>query len=314
MARYVKISTIGGALDAGAETSYEKMAEQVIDYWDNKLASVVPDKPDMIVLPEMCDRLEGLPDDKTLKYYDTNRDMLFEFFSKKAKENNCYLVYSTLRKCDDNSVRNSSIVLDRKGEPAGIYDKNHIVIQEATDRGITSGDKAELIECDFGKIACVICFDLNYDQLRKKYIAAKPDLIVFPSMFHGALAQSFWAYTCRAHFVRSIGLPTIKSQIRDPFGDVLAATTEYYDFATAEINLDCRLAHLDFNYDKITALKKKYKDKVEVKDPGNFATVLISSKSNSVGIDEMFDEFGIEAIDDYLARSLEYHNGSAGPA
>ena len=49
-------------------------------------------------------------------------------------------------------------------------------------------------------------------------------------MYHGGLAQSIWAYTCRSYFVGSVykGTP---SEIRNPMGDIVATTTNYFDFA-----------------------------------------------------------------------------------
>src|SRR4030042_1464053 len=103
----------------------------------------------------------------------------------------------------------------------------------------------------------IICFDLNFDELRLQFAAKKPDIILFSSMYHGGLVQNLWAYSCRAYFIGSVykGNP---SEIRDPTGKIMAASTNYYDFAVARINLDSKLVHLDYNRPKFTALKEKY--------------------------------------------------------
>ena len=86
-------------------------------------------------------------------------------------------------------------------------------------------------------MACAICFDLNFDELRLVYAKAKPDLIVFSSMFHGGIMQAYWVYSCRCHFVSAVGFPAIRSEIRNPHGRVIASTTDHYDFVTATVNL-----------------------------------------------------------------------------
>jgi len=308
MANRIKISSIGAkALSVDVSVTYQDMVRQMLSYWDAKLRQVLPDQPDLIVLPEMCDLPEGLSNEKELDYYQQGQDLLFEFFTGQARKHKCYLVYPTIRTLEDNSRRNSCMVLDRQGTVAGIYDKNHIVISENTERWTLCGSQAPLIDCDFGKIACAICFDLNFDPLRSKYIAARPDLLVFPSLFHGGLQQAWWAYSCRCHFVAAVSGHAVPSQIRNPHGNVLASTTNYIDYVTASVNLDCKLVHLDENREKLVALKEKYKTQVDINDPGLFGSVLVTSESEAVDVNDMLGEFNIELLDDYLQRSLKFH-------
>jgi hypothetical protein len=150
-----------------------------------------------------------------------------------------------------------------------------------------------------------ICFDLNFDELRLKYVKEKPDLIIFSSMYHGGVAQNIWAYTCRSWFVASVYRQT-PSQIRNPMGEVVASSTNYFDYTVSRINLDCRLVHLDYNRDKLRALKEKYGPTVTISDPGELASVLVTSENDKVTVDQMIKEFGIELLDDYLDRARAF--------
>ena len=200
--------------------------------------------------------------------------------------------------------RNSCVVIDRNGDIAGIYNKNFPTIGEM-ESGIKASDEAAVIKCDFGRVAIAICYDLNFDELRMRYVKEKPDLILFSSMYHGGVAQSIWAYSCRAYFVGSVYRPT-PSEIRNPMGQVVASSTNYFDFAVARINLDCELVHLDYNLPKLTALKEKYGTGVTVSDPGELASVLVTSEESKITADGMIKEFGIEILDDYLNRAREF--------
>ena len=153
-------------------------------------------------------------------------------------------------------MRNSIVLLDRNGEIAGTYDKNHPTIGEL-EQGKLPGTEVPIVECDFGRVALVICFDLNFDRLREQVKAAKPDLILFCSNYHGGLMQAYWAYSCRSHFVGSIRRMA-PSEIRNPLGNVVATNTDYFDYAVAEVHLDCESAHFDFNGKRFKAMKKKY--------------------------------------------------------
>lgn len=304
---HVRIATLGPkppSVDANAEP--QKVVERMIAHWKGRFAQVLPDKPDLIVVPEACDRPSGLSLEKRLAYYRVRKNQVRDYFAQVAKENHCYMVYSAAREMDDGTWRNSSVLIGRDGQIVGAYNKNHVVIEETTQGGILCGREAPVFECDFGRVVFAICFDLNFDELRLKYVKAQPDLIIFSSMYHGGLMQSYWAYSCRAHFVGAVaGLPC---EIRDPLGDVLASNTNYFDFVVADVNLDCRLAHLDYNWTRLRALNARYGPKVTIKDPGFLGSVLITSEHETITADEMIAEFEIELLDDYMARALAHRH------
>ena len=303
---FVTIATIGPSpLTVSANTSPQNVVKRVISHWKHHFSRVLPDKPDLIVVPEACDRPRGISRENLNEYYLIRKNQVRDYFAQVAKENNCYIVYSAKRQVKDGTWRNSSVMLDRKGKVAGIYNKNHPTIGE-NDGGILSGRDAPVIECDFGRVAFAICFDLNFDEIRLKYVKAKPDLIVFSSMYHGGMMQTYWAYSCRSHFVGAIAGRATPSQIRNPLGEVIASNTNYFDYAVATVNLDCEVVHLDENWGRLRAMNAKYGPKVKITDPGLLGTVLIASEHETISIDEMIEEFKIERLDHYFARSLAY--------
>jgi hypothetical protein len=76
----------------------------------------------------------------------------------------------------------------------------------------------------------------------------------------------------------------------------------------ADVNLDCRLAHLDYNWGRLRDLKNKYGPKVTVRDPGFLGSVLIASEDDKIPVDDMIAEFKIELLDDYMARALAHRH------
>ena len=305
---YITIATIGSRpTSIAADAEPQKVVERMIAHWKRQFAQVLPDRPDLIVVPEACDRPGGFSAEKLLEYYKIRKDQMQQFFARTARENKCYIVYSAYRVIPDGSRRNSSVLIDRKGNVVGIYNKNHPTIGEI-ENGTLCGREAPIIECDFGRVAMAICFDLNFDELRLKYAKSKPDLIIFSSMYHGGLMQSYWAYSCRCHFVGAIAGKETRSEIYNPLGQVVASNTNYFNFAVAAVNLDCALVHLDYNWERLRKLKAKYGPKVKITDPGCLGSVLISSEHETVSVDEMIKEFEIELLDDYFARSLAYRH------
>jgi len=305
---YITIATIGsGPASVTSDAKPQQVVDKMIDHWKRQFAKVLPDRPDLIVVPEACDRPSGFSGEKLQKYYKVRKDQVQQFFAKTARENNCYMVYSAYRIMPDGTKRNSSVLIDRKGNLVGIYNKNHPTIGEIENRTLC-GKEAPVFECDFGRVAMAICFDLNFDELRLKYVKAKPDIIIFSSMYHGGLMQSYWAYSCRCHFVGAIAGRAAPSEIHNPLGQTIASNTNYFDFAVARVNLDCELAHLDYNWGKLRKLKAKYGPKVTISDPGCLGSVLVSSEHETISVDEMIKEFEIELLDDYFTRALAYRH------
>lgn len=305
---YIKVSSIGARpyklnIEADMQSSLDKM----LHHWSREIEQVLPDRPDLIVLPEACDRPPDLPVQTLLEYYRARGDQVLDFFAGIARDNRCYIAYSAVREVEDGTYRNSTRVIDRKGSVAGVYNKNHLIIEETTKRGVLCGREAPVIECDFGRVACAICFDLNFDELRLKYADARPDIILFSSMYHGGLMQSYWAYSCRSHFIGCIAGPP--NSVISPVGEIIAAGTNYFDYVTAAINLDCCVVHLDYNWEKLRQLKQKYGPKIRVRDPGFLGSVLLSSETEEFTVKEVVREFEIELLDDYMKRALAHrHN------
>jgi len=302
MANYVKISSIGAAgLPYDGSEDWRALVDGMKAYWRGQFELVLPEKPDLIVVPEACDRYNGMNDQARAAYYAARGEQIRDLFAETARKNNCYVAYSAARPLPDGTWRNSTQILDRQGEIAGIYNKNHLVVTELVENGLC-GKEAPLIQCDFGTIGCAICFDLNFEQIRLAYVRQRPDLILFCSMYHGGLMQAYWAYSCRAHFVGCIhGLP---NAIISPVGETIAQSTNYFRHVTAAVNLDCAVAHLDFNGPKFEAMRRKYGPKVRVHDPGHLGAVLVSSETEAFTVADLVAEFEIELLDAYWTRSL----------
>ena len=301
MANNVRISIVAPRPPTGNPGTGQSAVDRMITFWREKLAQVLPDAPDLIVVPEACDRFPEQSLAERLRYYRARGNRVRDMMGDLAADYRCYIAYSASREMPDGSWRNSTQVIDRYGEILGVYDKNHLVVTEI-DAGCVCGRDAPIIACDFGRVACAICFDLNFDDLRCQYVASRPDLILFSSMYHGGLMQSYWAYSCRAHLVTAVA--GLQSGILSPVGHVIASNSNYFDFVTATVNLDCKVVHLDFNWDKLSAMKEKYGVDVTVFDPGLLGAVLITSETDAMTSDDLIAEFGIELLDGYWERSL----------
>ncbi len=308
MARYIRVSVLGRKNPYSVDVSQgmRRAVEEMKECLRKEIELVLPEKPDLIVLPEACDRPMNLPASERKNYYLERGSEILDFYSEVARNNNCNIAYSAVRDVPDGTFRNSTIMINREGKIDGIYNKNHIVEGERTQGDIYCGTDAPIIECDFGKVGCVICFDLNFEPIRRKYENQRPEMLIFSSNYHGGIMQNYWAYACRAYFVCAFGYG--ESTIVSPVGETVATSSSYFSYFTRTINLDYAVAHLDYNWGKLRAMKEKYGPGVTIHDPGHLGSVLISSELNGVSAMDMVKEFEIELLDDYIARSLEFHD------
>ena len=307
MSNYVTLSTIGAKEPDFSPlpknfSAYEKEIKAELQ---RQIDLMLCDKPDLIILPECANRYVPNTRPELKEYYKYLGDSIVEFLKPIAIDNNTNIAYSAVRYTgidEPKPYRNSTVYIGRKGEICGVYDKNHLVIEENTELDIKYGTEAKLIELDFGKVASAICFDLNFDELLDKYKPQKPDLIVFCSMYHGGyMRQAQWAYTCRCYLASAVG--ELQSSIINPYGDIVAKSTIYTKHTSAQINLDYALCHFDYNREKIWAAKKKYKEALTVHDPDLVGSVMLSCESDDMTVHDIISEFEIEKLDDYLNRA-----------
>ena len=281
----------------------QKIVDRMIEYWRRELNKVLIHTPDLILVTEFCDDPLGLTREERTDYYKVRGNQIHDFFASMAKANRCYIAFGTKRE-DNGGWWNSIVVLDREGKVAGIYNKNYPTMGEMNG-GIRASNETPIIQCDFGTVAGALCFDLNFDELRDRYAALKPDILLFSSWWHGGLEQGKWAYTCRSYFVCSYAFQTFRSEIRNPFGEVIATSTHNLNYAVATVNLDRQIIHQDRNLVKIVELKKKYGDKVIIADQGEIGVLMISSEHERISAADMVKEFDIELLDNYLERAKQ---------
>jgi len=221
----------------------------------------------------------------------------------------CYAEFAAAEKCcvagpvklrERGRVYNAVAILGPDGRLLGAYRKNFLTRAEL-EQGLTPGDGPVMIETPIGRLGGAICFDLNFTSLLEQYARLRPDILVFPSMYHGGLMQACWAYRCQAHFVSA--LPFLGGGILDPLGRSVAQTDCYSPVAEAVVNLDRLLVHLDFNQEKFPAIRRRYGDNVQIVIPANLGCAMLASTVPGRTAADIVREFGLERLHDYFADS-----------
>lgn len=305
MAKNVKIVTFSFN-PARLQNKPEK--QSVVDYeieWLNKhIQPVLIEKPDLIVMPEVCDLPMDIERETKVAYYEERGERVLNFLKGVAKENHCYIAHSAVRKAEDGYNRNSVQMIDREGNLIGCYDKNYLCPPgENLYSNCICGRDAAIFECDFGRVGAILCFDLNFEEMRKKYKALKPDLMLFSSAFGGGLMKNFFAFETRSYFVSSCAYDC-PAEIINPLGETIRKTTNHYHYIVETINLDYAIVHLDHNWEKIRAAREKY-PLLKLADVGFIGVVMLSYEGEDTSAKEIVKEFEMRFADEYLDWARE---------
>lgn len=223
---------------------------------------------------------------------------LYMDFARKEK---CH-VAGSLKLKEKGRIYNAIVFIDDHGIPVGSYRKTFLTSGEL-DQSLSPGKGAVVVDTKIGRLGGLICFDLNFRELREEYAKLKPDILVFSSMYHGGFVQSVWALECRSFFVSALTCLCFGGGILDPLGTPLSITDCYNKTAGARINLDRVVVHLDRNREKFPDIERKYGDKVRIQIPPNIGPAIIYSNARNRSASDIVREFGLELLDDYFARA-----------
>ncbi len=123
------------------------------------------DNPDLIMLPELW----GVGFNSYDLYAQNCEDIYGETVSTLAdlaKNKNAYIFTGSFIEKRNNSMYNTAVLLDRKGEIAARYSKIHLFGDES--KYLSRGDKTAVDETDLGIIGLSICYDLRFPELFRK--------------------------------------------------------------------------------------------------------------------------------------------------
>ncbi len=224
-----------------------------------------------------------------------------------AKRYKTLIVWPRLEFQPDRGVRNTSILIDRDGAVLGRYDKMFPTVTEL-EKGVVPGTDCPVFETDIGRVGLLICFDMNFPEVRTALAKGKPDVVVFSSMYRGALQAQALAFELGSFVVTAIA--TELGLVIDRCGRILKEST-YEALAVVPVNTNSAALHMDFNWNKMDAMLAKYGQGVSFDYHTREAFYVVSSETER-DVSELVKEFNLETADDYWARSRVRRSESLG--
>ena len=235
-----------------------------------------------------------------------------------AKEIGTHVIVGMQERIGDQTY-NAAVLIGRDGNVIGRYHKVQTTIKEM-ERGTLPGETAMTFDTDLGKVGMLICFDLKFPEVPMSLARNGARIAFFPSMFHGGTRHQSIA---RDHGMFLVVSQAYESVIVDMCGrrlawqgyrEPLVERGELEPFAFADVNLDCKAYHLDFNQAKLGDIQSRYGAGVQFEIMRPEATFVMSSLMDNVSVEDIESEFELEDLWTYYDRSRGVRRKCRSPA
>ncbi|MHB0858355.1 MAG: carbon-nitrogen hydrolase family protein [Anaerolineae bacterium] len=273
------------------------------------IAAAAPDRPDLILLPEV---FANQPAENSraaaLAAAEPLSGPITKTLGDQAQQYGAWIAFGLLRR-EGERLFNSLVLLNRQGKPAWVYDKVTPVRSELTVWGVTPGAVPQPFEWELGRIGGAICFDINFPELAEGYADQAVELLLFPSAFPAGRFLDAWAV--RYGFAIAASTYYLTHRILDATGITVARSSDIRPWATAVLNLNRRVVHMEGNLPKLDRMRAHYPGDVLVEDLRDEALCALTVLTPGLEVADLMTEFEIQPLAAYFAasRRLRAENG-----
>lgn len=229
---------------------------------------------------------------------------LLESIGAKAREHACYIVLPLMLAEDREAgtYSNAAVLIGRDGDAVGIYRKVHPVPGpglEELEGGIIAGREFPVFDCDFGRVAIQICYDMAFDDGWETLSRKGAELVVWPSQWPGRINPSARAVRYGYHILSSTWRNN--ASLIDPTGHIIRDIHADGVF-TELIDLECVLINWHSALLEGKAFTDRFGEKAGYRyDPAEDCGIFWSNDEN-VPIMQMVKELGLTPRPEELAR------------
>jgi beta-ureidopropionase len=280
-------------------SSMEQNRDHVLSLLDLALTQ----RPDLVCLPETFTTVT-LPGDTLAELAEPVPGPTTDAVARRAREQGSYVI-CPIKTVRQGIYRNSAVVLDRRGEILGIYDKVHPVVT-ASDYTVFEGGMAPgpidppVFDLDFGRVGIQICFDAGFPETWQALADKGARIVFWPSAYNGGFPLQVYAYLHHYYVISSVR--TDKSRFIDPLGTILNETNDLTSAIAQEINTDYVVCHYDFNTAIPDRVMAAYPGRVQIRTDRDSAHFLLEATSDGPTIAQLQAEFGFESTFTYHQR------------
>jgi predicted amidohydrolase len=212
-------------------------------------AAAAPERPDILVLPELWDTAYDL--ERLGELADWQGERLQAWAGALARELHVSIAAGSIAEKREDGIRNAAFTVDRTGTTVSRYAKLHLFGLMEEDRHLIAGGRRTLAKLEGLTAGMMICYDLRFPELARSLALEGAELIIAPAqwpkprldhwrtlvMARAIENQVFVAACNRVGAGGGQDFPG-HSMIVDPWGVVLAEGGEGEEIITASLDLD----------------------------------------------------------------------------
>lgn len=220
-----------------------------------------------------------------------------------AKKHKTYIVCPIDRKCGDRRY-NSAVLIDRRGQVAGVYDKVFPYWSEFDfTPPVDIGTRVPVFEADFGRLGFAICFDVNFPEIWQTLADEGAELVVWPSAY--SAGTSLQAHAINHHYYIVTATHRADCLVYDITGEqLLYEKNEDVNVSRVTLDLDRGIFHQNFNTEARDKLLKEHAgDVIQEKWLEMEQWFVLKAKRPGVSARALARRYGLEELRDYISRS-----------
>ena len=199
-------------------------------------------RPDVVVLPE--DWSAGFSDEMfhhMEDFVEPENGPSVTVLRELARQYQVWVVGGSIATLHaDGKMRNTTFLIDRRGEIVGDYSKMHLYSDMDEHVPFANGDKTEVYDTELGRLGMMICYDIRFCELARTYALKKADVLVVTSDFPNprvnhwrtlltarAIENQMFVVACNRVGPSPMGTYCGHSIIIDPWGDIITGSIDY---------------------------------------------------------------------------------------
>ena len=183
------------------------------------------------------------------------------------------------------------------------------------DAGVVPGSEVAVWDTEVGRIGALVCWDARYPEVGVRLGEAAADVVLFPTQGTTDVRLQTWARYYGFHVVSTHKHTT---ETFSPTGGVLGGTTVNLQkvpivqtesgggrFSLVEVNTDCAVYSAVVHADRWDEVQREYGDALAFHGTRNDGAMCVESIDESVSIADIEDEFDLERMPAYEARTRQ---------
>ncbi len=231
-----------------------------------------------------------------------------ETFARTAREHRCYVIVPTYLRESHDSKRcsNAAVLVDRTGKVAGTYRKVHLVVAsdgKTMEGGSSPGQELPVFDCDFGKLAIQICYDMEFDRGWQELARKGAELIAWPTQSPQTAQPAARAMQQRCYIVSSTWRHN--ASVFEPTGKITAQVRPPEQVLVQEIDLSYAILPWSSKLRNGKALQERYGEKIGFRYYDDEDCGIFWSNDPRTPVRQMVQSLGLLEAEDELARVRE---------